>query len=128
MDWNLTYTKKLDENGEGKEIVGHLKLKLWKISSSQGEHECLNVASCIVAIRNIDGMITMNIRILISYSYLIDRLIFLVLLISTSPKSPTPTTDTPHFTSPIIEDGNWIRAELSSRRDKELIQWHTGKY
>ena len=35
MDWNLTYTKKNGkdyynyENGAGKKIVGHSKLKLW---------------------------------------------------------------------------------------------------
>ena len=45
MDWNLTYTKKngMDnynyENGTGKKMVAHFKLKVWAFFWRQGERE-----------------------------------------------------------------------------------------
>ena len=44
MDWSLTYTKKeweglLYENGAGKTIVSHSKIKLWTFFWGHGECE-----------------------------------------------------------------------------------------
>ena len=41
MHWNLTHKKewRVYENGVGKKIVGHSKLKLWTFFWGQGEQE-----------------------------------------------------------------------------------------
>ena len=68
MDWNLTYTKKeweelLYENGTGKKIVSHFKLKLWTFFWGHGEHEWPLVTIIIVHVQQLSQIFSLFIHV-----------------------------------------------------------------